>query len=53
MPGFSNCERIIFCIGEIYTLYLAIRLRTRDFYAVIVYEDKARINYQRIEIESE
>ena len=29
------------------------RLRARDFYAVIVDEGKAGINYQQIEIESE
>ena len=34
-------------------LYLTIRLRARDFYAVIVDEGEARINYHRIEIESE
>ena len=34
-------------------LYLTIRLRARDFYAVIVDEGEARINYPRIEIESE
>ena len=33
--------------------YLTIRLRARDFYAVIVDEGEARINYHRIEIESE
>ena len=30
-------------------LYLTIRLRARDFYAVIVDEGEARINYHRIE----
>ena len=34
-------------------VYLSIRLRARDFYAVIVDEGEARINYQRIEFESE
>ena len=34
-------------------IYLTIRLRARDFYAVIVDEGEARINYHRIEIESE
>ena len=33
--------------------YLTIRLLALDFYAVIVDEGKARINYHRIEIESE
>ena len=33
--------------------FLTIRLRARDFYAVIVDEGEARINYHRIEIESE
>ena len=33
--------------------YLTIRLRARDFYAAIVDEGEARINYYRIEIESE
>ena len=33
--------------------YLTIRLRARDFYAMIVDEGEARINYHRIEIESE
>ena len=33
--------------------YLTIRLRARDFYAVIVDEGEARISYHRIEIESE
>ena len=31
--------------------HLTIRLRARDFYAVIVDEGEARINYHRIEIE--
>ena len=34
-------------------LYLTIRLRARDFYAVIVNEGEALINYHRIEFESE
>ena len=34
-------------------VYLTIRLRARDFYAVIVDEGEARINYHRIQIESE
>ena len=34
-------------------LYLTISLRARDFYAVIFDEGEARINYHRIEIESE
>ncbi len=33
--------------------YLTIRLRTRDFYEMIVDEGEARINYHFIEIESE
>ena len=33
--------------------YLTIRLRTRDFYEVIVDEGFARIDYQLIGIESE
>ena len=41
-------------VKEYYLLFhLTIRLRARDFYAVIVDEGEARINYQRIEIESE
>ena len=40
-------------LGEICVLYLTIRLRARDFYAVIVDEGEAQINYHRIEIESE
>ena len=36
-----------------FLFYLTIRLRARDFYAVIVDEGEARINYHRIEIESE
>jgi hypothetical protein len=32
---------------------LTIRLRARDFYAVIVYEGEARINYHLVEIESD
>ena len=40
--------------NELWLLYyLTIRLRARDFYAVIVDEGEARINYRRIEIESE
>ena len=35
------------------SVLLTIRLRARDFYAVIVDEGEARINYHRIEIESE
>ena len=35
------------------TLYLTIRLRAQDFYAVIIDEGEVRINYHRIEIESE
>ena len=42
---------LFFCICTI--VYLTIRLRARDFYAVIVDEGEARINYHRIEIESE
>ena len=34
-------------------VYLTIRLLALDFYAVIVDEGEARINYHRIEIESE
>ena len=34
-------------------IHLTIRLRARDFYAVIVDEGEARIKYQRIEIEGE
>ena len=33
--------------------YLTIRLPARDFYAVTVDEGEARINYHRIEIETE
>ena len=51
----------ISCIETVYQhlvvlmlkVYLTIRLRARDFYAVIVDEGEARINYNRIEIESE
>ena len=38
---------------QAFHVYLTIRLRARDFYAVIVDEGEARINYHRIEIESE
>ena len=40
-------------LGSSSVHYLTIRLRARDFYAVIVDEGEARINYHRIEIESE
>ena len=39
--------------GKFVTFYLAIRLRALDFYAGMVGEGEARINYQRIEINSE
>ena len=34
-------------------IYLAIRLRARNFYEVIVNEGEAQVNYRFIEIESE
>ena len=55
------CERIVH-IGQtvcyaifvtLFCIYLTIRLRAQDFYAVVVDEGEARINYHRIEIESE
>ena len=42
-----------YCTFHFSRHYLTIRLRARDFYAVIVDEGEARINYHRIEIESE
>ena len=39
--------------GLFSNIYLTLRLRARDFYAVIVDEGEARINYHCIEIESE
>ena len=40
------------CVFNLYyTNYITIRLRARDFYAVIV-EDEARLSYQRMAIES-
>ena len=46
-------ETICTDIQMVRFLYLTIRLGARDFYAVIVDEGEARINYHRIEIESE
>ena len=43
----AECERLMTA------QYLTIRLRARDFYAVIVDVGEDRINYERIEIESE
>ena len=42
-----------FSTWRAFAFYLTIRLRARDFYAVIVDEGEARINYHHIEIESE
>ena len=55
-PGKKTIKAKVELIHELKvlgTIYLTIRLRARDFYAVIVDESKARINYHRIEIESE
>jgi hypothetical protein len=38
---------------QIAGIYLTIRLRTRDFYEMIVDEGEARINYHLVEIASE
>ena len=45
----SNAFTTVYLVAD----YLTLRLRARDFYAVIVDEGEARINCQRIEIESE
>ena len=54
---FSNYKSVAIFFSDIHDIftyiYLTIRLRARDFYAVIVDEGEARINYQHIEIESE
>ena len=42
---FSSSKRLA-------SVLFTIRLRARDFYAVIVDESEARINYHRIKIES-
>ena len=51
----KGCKRTRddYCLIVFGTFSLTIRLRARDFYAVIVDEGEARINYHRIEIESE
>lgn len=48
-------DRIMFCsrVRPVIYIYLTIKLPARDFYAVIIDEGEARINYYLIEIESE
>ena len=50
--GFHNHE-FTWCFLKTKQLYFTIRLLALDFYAVIVDEGESRINYPRIEIESE
>ena len=49
----SHKDKSVERTNSLFIFYLTIRVQARDFYAVIVGEGEARINYHLIGIESE